>query len=49
MKAQYDKKIAQYDKIYDTKSVWYDKTSQYDKRKEFKYSKFKILSLNVQG
>ena len=22
---------AQYDKIYDTKSVWYDKTSQYDK------------------
>ena len=21
---------AQYDKIYDTKSVWYDKTSQYD-------------------
>ena len=22
---------AQYDKIYDTKSVWYGKTSQYDK------------------
>ena len=24
-------RYAQYDKIYDTKSVWYDKTSQYDK------------------